>query len=76
MIKAKKKFGQNFLTDKSIIQEIVNHIQPKEQDKILEIGPGMGAITFPLLNKLNHINVVEIDSDMINFLKKIYPAKK
>ena len=76
MIKAKKKFGQNFLTDKSIIQEIVNHIQPKEQDKILEIGPGMGAITFPLLNKLNHINVVEIDSDMINFLKKNIPCEK
>ena len=56
MIKAKKKFGQNFLTDKSIIQEIVNHIQPKEQDKILEIGPGMGAITFPLLNKLNPVS--------------------
>ena len=46
------------------------------QDKILEIGPGMGAITIPLVNKLNHISVVEIDPDMINYLQKKIPKEK
>jgi 16S rRNA (adenine1518-N6/adenine1519-N6)-dimethyltransferase len=76
MIKAKKKFGQNFLTDQSVIKEILNHLKPSAHDKILEIGPGMGAITIPLLNKLNHISVIEIDADMINYLQKKYLKKK
>ena len=76
MIKAKKKFGQNFLTDQSVIKEILNHLKPSAHDKILEIGPGMGAITIPLLNKLNHISVIEIDADMINYLQKKIPEEK
>jgi len=56
MIKAKKKFGQNFLTDTSIIKEIINHINPKEKDRILEIGPGMGALTNPFYRKY-HISM-------------------
>ena len=70
MIKAKKKFGQNFLNDQTVIKEILNYLKPLEHEKILEIGPGMGAITIPLLNKLNHISVIEIDPDMINYLQK------
>tara|TARA_B100000035_G_scaffold210907_1_gene180605 strand:- start:69475 stop:70254 length:780 start_codon:yes stop_codon:yes gene_type:complete len=76
MIKAKKKFGQNFLTDQSVIKEILKHLKPLAQDKVLEIGPGMGAITIPLLNKLNHISVIEIDLDMINYLQKKIPKEK
>jgi 16S rRNA (adenine1518-N6/adenine1519-N6)-dimethyltransferase len=76
MIKAKKKFGQNFLTDQSVIKEILSHLKPLAHDKILEIGPGMGAITIPLLNKLNHISVIEIDPDMINYLQKKIPKEK
>ena len=76
MIKAKKKFGQNFLSDKSVIKEILNHLKPLANDKILEIGPGMGAITIPLLNKLHHISVIEIDPDMINYLQKRIPKEK
>ena len=61
MIKAKKKFGQNFLTDTSVIKQIIDYINPKENDRVLEIGPGMGALTKPLLSKIKHINVIEID---------------
>ena len=70
MIKTKKKFGQNFLIDKEIIYKIIDYIKPKEQDKILEIGPGMGALTQPMLSKISHMTVVEIDPDMINYLQK------
>jgi 16S rRNA (adenine1518-N6/adenine1519-N6)-dimethyltransferase len=68
-LKAKKKFGQNFLTDRYFISKIINEINPKEDDHILEIGPGKGAITEPILKKINHISVVEIDPDMIKILK-------
>ena len=68
-MKAKKKFGQNFLTDRYFISKVINEINPKEDDHILEIGPGKGAITEPILKKINHISVVEIDPDMIKILK-------
>ena len=76
MIKAKKKFGQNFLSDQSVVKEILNYLKPLAQDKVLEIGPGMGGITMPLLNELNHISVIEIDPDMINYLQKKIPESK
>jgi len=73
-LKAKKKFGQNFLVDRYFISKIINEINPKEENIILEIGPGKGAITEPILKKINHISVVEIDPDMIKILKhKISP---
>ncbi len=68
-MKAKKKFGQNFLVDRYFISKIINEINPKEESNILEIGPGKGAITEPILKKINHISVVEIDPDMIKILK-------
>ena len=76
MKKAKKKFGQNFLSDQSVVKEILNYLKPLGQDKVLEIGPGMGAITIPLLSELNHISVIEIDPDMINYLQKKIPESK
>ena len=73
-MKAKKKFGQNFLVDRYFISQIIKEINPKIGDNILEIGPGKGAITDPILKKINHISVVEIDPDMIKILKnKISP---
>ena len=76
MIRAKKKFGQNFLIDQHIIKQIIDSINPNKEQSILEIGPGLGALTIPLLNKLHHINVVEIDTDMVEFLKKNIPPSK
>ena len=68
-MKAKKKFGQNFLVDRYFISKIINEINPKDGNSILEIGPGKGAITEPILKRINHISVVEIDPDMIKILK-------
>lgn len=67
--KAKKKFGQHFLTDQLIIDRIVNAIAPKPDDVMIEIGPGPGALTQPLIGKLNHLHAVEIDRDLAAALR-------
>lgn len=62
---AKKRFGQNFLVDNAIINHIVDSIQPQTDDLMIEIGPGLGAMTKPLLARLKHLNVIELDRDII-----------
>ena len=69
---ARKRFGQNFLVDGGIIAAIVSAIDPQRGDTVVEIGPGLGAITEPLLARLDHLHVVEIDRDLIARLKKQY----
>ena len=76
MIQAKKKFGQNFLIDQHIIKKILDSINPNKSQSILEIGPGLGALTIPLLKELNHIYVVEIDRDMVKFLTNKISSNK
>ena len=71
--KAKKRFGQNFLVDERIIADIVAAIRPEPNDNMVEIGPGLGALTRPLLKRLNHLHVVEIDRDIIARLAHDYP---
>jgi len=71
--KAKKSFGQNFLVDQTIIAEIVRAIRPEPNDSMVEIGPGLGALTRPLLQHLHTLHVVEIDRDIIARLKTDYP---
>ncbi|SJZ47516.1 16S rRNA (adenine(1518)-N(6)/adenine(1519)-N(6))-dimethyltransferase RsmA [Mycoplasmopsis verecunda] len=66
-IYAKKKFGQNFLKDQNILNKIVNVFDINNQD-VIEIGPGRGALTKQLLNKVNHLTAFEIDQDMIDVL--------
>ncbi|VUD40376.1 Ribosomal RNA small subunit methyltransferase A [Thalassocella blandensis] len=66
--KARKRFGQNFLVDMGIINHIVRQIQPKPGDNLVEIGPGQGAITGPLLEAANALNVIELDRDLIPVL--------
>lgn len=63
--RAKKRFGQNFLVDTNVINQIVDNIQPHADDLMLEIGPGLGAITKPLLNRLQQLHVIELDHDII-----------
>ena len=67
--KPRKRFGQNFLVDNQIVNRIIATISPKKSDNIVEIGPGMGALTFPLLEHLDHLSVIEIDRDLISLLK-------
>lgn len=69
MIKAKKKFGQNFLTDYQIIKSIIDEIKFSEKSKYLEIGPGMGALTIELQQKTKNLGLIEIDPDMIKILR-------
>ncbi len=73
---AKKRFGQNFLVDQTIIADIVRAIRPEAADNMVEIGPGLGALTRPLLKILNKLHVVEIDRDIIARLKTDYPQDK
>ena len=68
--KPRKRFGQNFLVDQQIINQIVSTISPKKNDHIIEIGPGKGALTFPLIDYLESIHVIEIDRDLIALLQK------
>lgn len=70
---AKKRFGQNFLVDQNIIADIVSCIRPAAGDNMVEIGPGLGAMTRPLLKHLKRLHVVEIDRDIIVRLKSDYP---
>lgn len=73
---ARKRFGQNFLVDQGIIGAIVSAINPARTDSVVEIGPGLGAITVPLLERVDRLHVVEIDRDLIARLKKQHPAER
>lgn len=65
----RKRFGQNFLHDTSIISRIVDSIRLEFDDNLLEIGPGLGALTEPLLRQVKGMTVIELDSDLANALK-------
>ena len=67
--KPRKRFGQNFLVDHQVINQIISTIAPKKDDNIIEIGPGKGALTFPLAEYLEHLSVIEIDRDLISILE-------
>jgi 16S rRNA (adenine1518-N6/adenine1519-N6)-dimethyltransferase len=74
---ARKRFGQNFLVDERIIADIIRAIRPQANDNMVEIGPGLGALTHPLLTQLNRLHVIEIDRDIIARLKSpAYPQDK
>jgi 16S rRNA (adenine1518-N6/adenine1519-N6)-dimethyltransferase len=68
----KKRFGQNFLSDSSIVHSCVEAIRPLPDDLMVEIGPGLGALTQPLLLQLKHLHVVELDRDIISWMKNNY----
>jgi len=72
---AKKKFGQNFLKDASIIYAIIQSINPHTDDLIIEIGPGLGALTKPLLENINHLLAIELDRDIVSWMENEYSKK-
>ncbi len=65
---AKKRFGQHFLHDPQVIERIVRSINPQPDEVLVEIGPGLGALTAPLLQRLGRLHVVEIDRDVVPHL--------
>lgn len=67
---ARKRFGQHFLADKGIIEAIVQAIAPKPQDAMVEIGPGLAALTQPLVERLGHLTVIELDRDLAARLRQ------
>ena len=69
----RKRFGQNFLIDDGIIAGIISAIMPRRNDNLVEIGPGLGALTGPLLDRLDLLQVIEIDRDLIARLRTQYP---
>lgn len=73
---ARKRFGQHFLTDDGVVDAIVRGIDPRRDDKVIEIGPGLSALTGPLLNALDHLTVVEIDRDLASRLRNSHSPKR
>ena len=72
---AKKKFGQNFLKDAAIIHSIIQSINPLPNDLLIEIGPGLGALTKPLLEKTNRLLAIELDRDIVSWMENEYSKK-
>jgi 16S rRNA (adenine1518-N6/adenine1519-N6)-dimethyltransferase len=61
---ARKRFGQHFLTDEAVIDAIVDAIDPKPGEALVEIGPGLGAMTNPLVARCERLTVIELDRDL------------
>tara|TARA_B100000686_G_scaffold345403_1_gene429950 strand:+ start:2652 stop:3419 length:768 start_codon:yes stop_codon:yes gene_type:complete len=72
----RKRFSQNFLIDSQVVHNILQAIFPLRDDLLVEIGPGLGALTKPLLNSLNHLHVIEIDHDIVARLKREHTVEK
>lgn len=68
--RARKRFGQHFLHDRGVVDRIVRAIDPRAGDALLEIGPGLGALTAPLLERIDTLTVIEIDRDVIPHLRQ------
>jgi len=75
-LKARKRFGQHFLHDSGVLKRIVEAVDPARGDAVVEIGPGEGALTRPLLECLDHLTVIEIDRDLAAGLAAEFPAGK
>lgn len=74
-LKAKKKFGQNFLQDQSVIERIINAFNPQKNDTVYEIGPGHAALTEHLVEYTDNLNLIEIDNDLIPRLQVKFDMK-
>lgn len=73
---ARKRFGQHFLVDDGVIDQIVRAIRPEPDDPMVEIGPGLSALTGPLLESVSRLTVVELDRDLAARLRNAWPAQR
>jgi 16S rRNA (adenine1518-N6/adenine1519-N6)-dimethyltransferase len=67
---ARKRFGQHFLADASAVERIVASIDPRPGQALVEIGPGRGAITLPILDRCRQLTVIELDRDLVGRLRR------
>ena len=67
--RARRRFGQNFLIDDAVVDAIVSAIGPRREDRMVEIGPGPGALTRPLCERVHRLHVIEIDRDIVAQLR-------
>jgi 16S rRNA (adenine1518-N6/adenine1519-N6)-dimethyltransferase len=72
----RKRFGQHFLVDRHYIRRIVEAIDPRSDDLMVEIGPGLGALTRPLLERVRHLTAVEIDRDLVAALRREFAPER
>jgi 16S rRNA (adenine1518-N6/adenine1519-N6)-dimethyltransferase len=72
----RKRFGQHFLTDRACIARIIAAIDPRREDRMVEIGPGLGALTIPLSERVHGLHVVEIDRDVARALQERFASGK
>ena len=72
----RKRFGQHFLTDHSVIAAIVSAIAPRAGERLVEIGPGLGALTVGLLERTERLEAVEIDRDLVARLRHRWPPER
>lgn len=70
----RKRFGQHFLRDAGVVARLLAAIRPEPNDHLVEIGPGEGALTAPLLERVRRLEVIEIDRDLAARLRAAYPA--
>jgi len=75
-MKARKRFGQHFLHDPAVLKRIVEAVAPARGDTVVEIGPGEGALTRPLLERLDRLTAIEIDRDLAAALSQEFPAHR
>ena len=68
----RKRLGQNFLHDPAVIEQIIDLFGPKRGDRVVEIGPGRGALTGRLLDRLGSLDVIELDRDLVPHLKEVF----
>jgi len=66
---SRRRFGQNYLRDKSVIYQIVDKINPRKEDSFIEIGPGQGAITGGIKNNSKNLTLIEVDKENVAYLK-------
>ncbi|HEY6967280.1 MAG TPA: 16S rRNA (adenine(1518)-N(6)/adenine(1519)-N(6))-dimethyltransferase RsmA [Burkholderiales bacterium] len=75
-MRPRKRFGQHFLHDPAVLKRIIEAIDPARGDVVVEIGPGEGALTRPLLERLDHLTAIEIDRDLAARLQQAFPGER
>ena len=69
MITARRRFGQNFLVDRGVVDRIIEAVRPRPDETIIEIGPGYGALTSRLIEKAGRVVAIELDRDLVPALR-------